>query len=92
MSLAEHPAVRDLGSGVSSVDLADLIGQIAQRTQSRVIGVGHEQYGKGRLQKFETLTPDEIYEELIDEIADIYAYGAFLAIHAMAARNRAGRR
>lgn len=86
MSFSNHPAVTKLGDGVSSVELSDFIGQLAERTRRRVLGVGHDQYG-GEIQKFETMDPEVIYEELLDEIADVYAYSAFLAIHAMALRN-----
>lgn len=86
MSLSSHNAVASLGHGVSSVDLADLIGQIAQRTQQRVLTIGDSQYG-GAVQKFETMSPEKIFDELLDEVADVYAYAAFLAIHAMAVRN-----
>jgi len=75
-----------LGSGVSSVDLADLIRQIAERTSRRVITIGETQYG-GQVQKFESMSPEELYEELLDEVADVYAYTAMLAVHAMAVRN-----
>ena len=86
MSLDSHPAVQNLGRGVSSADLADLIGQISTRTQRRVLTIGESQYG-GIVQKFETMSPEVIFDELLDEVADIYAYAAFLAIHAMAVRN-----
>ena len=86
MSFSNHPAVTKLGGGVSSVELSDFIGQLAERTRRRVLGVGEDQYG-GEIQKFETMNPEVIYEELLDEIADVYAYSAFLAIHAMALRN-----
>ena len=86
MSLDSHPAVQNLGHGVSSVDLADLIGQISERTRRRVLTIGESQYG-GRIQKFETMSPEKIFDELLDEVADVYAYAAFLAIHAMAVRN-----
>lgn len=87
MSLDQHPAVQNLGRGVSSVDLADLIGQVAERTRRRVITIGETQYG-GVLQKFETMNPETVYEELLDEVADAYAYLAFGLIHAMALRNK----
>lgn len=87
MSIPDHVAVSHLGKGVSSVELADLIGQIAERTRRRVITVGESEYG-GKIQKFETMNPEVIYEELLDEIADAYAYLAFAAIHAMALRNK----
>lgn len=88
MSLRHHAAVAQLGEGVSSVELADFIRQVADRTAQRVITVGETQYG-GRIQQFETKSVEEIYDELLDEVADVYAYAAMLAVHAMAVRNRA---
>lgn len=87
MSLDQHPAVRNLGSGVSSIDLADLINQLSERARRRVITIGETQYG-GAVQKFEEMSPEKIFDELLDEVADVYAYSAFLVIHAMAIRNK----
>ena len=90
MSPDKHPAVLGLGSGVSSVDLADFIGQLAERARRRVITIGESQYG-GQIQKFETLSPEKIFDELLDEVADGIAYLAMASIHAMAIRNQSGR-
>ena len=87
MSPDTHPAVANLGSGVSSIDLADFIGQLAERARRRVITIGETQYG-GQIQKFETLSPEKIFDELLDEVADGIAYLAMASIHAMAIRNQ----
>lgn len=79
----DHPAVRYHGSGVSTWDLSTFIARISDRAEERVVGIGHEQYGHlVGPQKFETYTPEEEYEELLDEIADAVAYLAFVAIKA----------
>ena len=90
MSPDKHPAVLGLGSGVSSVDLADFIGQLAERARRRVITIGESQYG-GQIQKFETLSPEKIFDELLDEVADGIAYLAMASIHALALKRESYR-
>jgi len=84
-SLASHPAVRQHGKGVAPEFLADFIMSVARMSAARVQGVGADQYG-GEIQKFELMTPSEIYEALLEEVADIFAYASFLAIKAGAAK------
>lgn len=55
--------------------------QMARMSAARVQGIGAEQYG-GEIQKFETMSRDEIFEALLEEVADIFAYASFLAIKA----------
>ena len=90
MSPDKHPAVLGLGSGVSSVDLADFIGQLAERARRRVITIGESQYG-GKIQKFETQSPEKIFDELLDEVADGIAYLAMASIHALALKRESYR-
>lgn len=80
-SLSSHPAVRQHGKGVAPDHLADFIMSMARMSAARVQGIGAEQYG-GEVQKFETMSPTEIYEALLEEVADIFAYASFLAIKA----------
>lgn len=87
MSPQNHPAVLNLGAGVSSIDLADFIGQLAERARRRVITIGETQYG-GAIQKFETMNPETIFDELLDEVADGIAYLAMASIHALAVRRQ----
>ena len=83
--LTDHPAVRRHGKGVAPEHLADFIMSVARMSASRVQGIGAEQYG-GEIQKFERMSASEIYEALLEEVADIFAYASFLAIKAGAAR------
>lgn len=82
-TLLDHPAVRKHGSGVSSTELGNFILTLADTAATRVLGVGAEQYG-GERQRFETLTQEQQISELIDELADAYAYLAMVAIKALA--------
>jgi len=84
-SLSSHPAVRQHGKGVAPDLLADFIMSMARMSAARVKGIGAEQYG-GEIQKFELMTPAEIYEALLEEVADIFAYASFLAIKAGASQ------
>lgn len=84
-SLSSHPAVRQHGKGVDPSYLADFIMSVARMSAARVQGIGADQYG-GEVQKFELMSPAEIYEALLEEVADIFAYASFLAIKAGAAK------
>lgn len=84
-SLADHPAIRQHGTGVAPEFLADFIMSMARMSAARVQGIGAQQYG-GEIQKFELMNPSEIYQALLEEVADIFAYASFLAIKAGAAK------
>ena len=56
--------------------------RLSDRAQDRIFGIGHEQYGKNKVQRFETFTAEEEYDELLDELADAINYIAFIAIKA----------
>lgn len=79
--LAHHPAVLKHGKGVAPEDLSDFIMSVARMSAARVQGIGAEQYG-GEIQKFETMSQAEVFEALLEEVADIFAYASFLAIKA----------
>lgn len=83
--LSGHPAIRQHGSGVDPSSLADFIMSVARMSAARVEGIGAEQYG-GEIQKFEEMSGEEIFEALLEEVADIFAYASFLAIKAGALR------
>lgn len=83
--LANHAAVLTHGKGVDPSVLADFIMSMARMSAARVQGIGAEQYG-GEIQKFEVMSPQEIYQALLEEVADIFAYASFLAIKAGAAK------
>lgn len=83
--LSRHAAIQRHGSGITSEDLSDFIMSIARMSAARVQGIGQEQYG-GEIQKFETMSSEEIFQGLLEEVADIFAYASFLAIKAGAVR------
>ena len=83
--LASHPAILQHGNGVDPSSLSDFIMSVARMSAARVQGIGAEQYG-GEIQKFETMSSEEIFEALLEEVADIFAYASFLAIKAGALR------
>ena len=86
-ALTEHPAVVNHGSGVYSSDLADFTRALAEAAALRMEGVGDEQYG-GEVQKFETESIGKYVDELLEEIADIFAYVSIIAIKALALRDK----
>lgn len=81
-TLDQHPAVTDHGSGVYSSDLADFVRALGEAAASRIEGIGNEQYsdGEGKPQKFETMSVDHMYNELLDELADVFAYLSMITI------------
>lgn len=82
-SLFDHPAVTQHGHGVDPRDLSAFIMSLAALAAERVQGIGAEQYG-GEIQKFETKSVEELKVDILEEAADIIAYGAMLAIKALA--------
>ena len=85
--LAGHPAVTGHGKGVSSDDVASFTEALASLAQSRVKGTGHEQYGQGKLQRFEEDTSDELVTGLLEEAADAINYIAMAMVKFLAAAN-----
>ena len=89
-SLADHTAVIRHGAGVYSEDLADFTRQLADIAASRIEGVGAEQYATGELQKFETEPLDQYINELVEEVADIFAYASIITLKAIALKRTIG--
>jgi len=83
--LVDADAVHDLGVGVSTDSLINFMDLFYDRVVARVEGPGAEQYLDDNVQKFETMSVDDITDELIDELADTWAYIAFAAIHIISA-------
>lgn len=81
--LGAHPAVRKHGNGMSSDDLASFTECLASFAQSRIKGTGADQYAQDGRQQFEDMTIEELQEYLLEEVADIFAYGAMIAIKAL---------
>jgi hypothetical protein len=80
-SLIDHPAVTSHGSGVDPKDLAAFILSLAALAAERVQGTGARQYG-GDIQQFELKSESDLRLDIMEEAADIVAYGAMLAIKA----------
>lgn len=82
--LMEHAAVVKHGQGVSSDELASFTECLASLAQSRIKGVGHEQYDVAGEQEFESRSPAETAEYVLEELADGMAYMAMSAIKVLA--------
>jgi len=84
-SLADHTAVIRHGAGVYSEDLADFVRQLADVAATRILTVGDEQYNDPiEPQKFETATIEKYLDELVEEVADMFAYASIIVLKAIA--------
>lgn len=66
--------------GMSSDSTANYIGSLITRCQSRIKGVGNDQYFNGEFQKFEVMSDDDLIIGLMEEIEDAVNYLGFLHI------------
>lgn len=82
-----HPAVLQCGKGVDSTELADFHSLCAESAMTRIMGVGHEEYAQGRLQKFETMDADELAMGVVEEILDAQNYLSMALIHSLSTMN-----
>jgi hypothetical protein len=78
--LLNHPAVLNHGQGINSVLLGDFIMGLARLSASRVVNEGDAEYNQGDRQSFEDKTSDELRQEILEELADVVSYTAFLAM------------
>ena len=78
--LLNHPAVLNHGQGINSVLLGDFIMGLARLSASRVVNEGDREYNLGDRQSFEDKTSDEIKQEIVEELADVVSYCAFLCM------------
>ena len=83
--LLNHPAVVKHGQGMTSADLASFVEALGSMAQSRIKGIGHEQYAQATRQQFEDMTPAQVGEYLLEEVADGFNYLSMIAIKALAA-------
>lgn len=89
--LVDHTAVIDHGKGVYSEDLADFTRQLAEVAAQRIATVGDEQYNDAiELQKFEVSSIDQYVNELVEEVADIFAYASIITLKAIALKRTIG--
>ncbi len=79
--IVDSDAVQDLGSGVTTDALINFMDLFYDRVVLRVEGPGASQYLEDDVQKFETMSIDQITDEMLDELADSWAYIAFAAVH-----------
>ena len=78
--LLSHPAVKQHGTGINSALLGDYIMGLARLSASRVVHEGDVEYNQGERQAFEDKTTDQLRREILEELADVVSYAAFLAI------------
>jgi len=78
--LLNHPAVLNHGKGINSVLLGDFIMGLARLSASRVVHEGDREYNLGGRQAFEDKSDDEIKQEIVEELADVVSYCAFLCM------------
>lgn len=65
---------------MTSQELAEAVEDVVARAQSRVTGIGAEQYSQGTTQKFETMTLEGLVDYAIEETLDLVNYGVMLTI------------
>jgi hypothetical protein len=66
--------------GMTSEQLAEMVGEFMAFCQSRVRGVGNEQYDEGTHQKFEAMALDELIEYTVEELSDIVNYSTMVYV------------
>lgn len=87
-ALTDHEAVANYGNGVGSVALGNFIECFADYAKGRVLSTGALQYeGENGVQRFESLTSEQLYDELLDELADTMAYIAMVGIRVLKQRS-----
>ena len=59
---------------MKSAELATEVEKIVKEAQSRITGVGANQYAMGDLQKFETMSLDDLLEYMVEELLDQINY------------------
>lgn len=82
--LLNHPAVVKHGKGMSSDELASFTEVLTSLAQSRTRGTGHDQYAQDGGQQFEGMSPAEVAEYMMEELADVVNYASMSAIKVLA--------
>ena len=65
---------------MTSEQLAQAIADTIKNLESRIIGIGADQYDLGDMQKIEMKTLPEVAQDALEEIDDLLVYLAFLRI------------
>ncbi len=66
--------------GIPSDLFAAYVDRFTWAACSRVLGVGHDQYGQGGVQRFEGMPLGELFDWALEELQDVAAYAAMLAV------------
>jgi acid stress-induced BolA-like protein IbaG/YrbA len=73
---------------MSSDELASFTEVLTSLAQARTRGTGHDQYAQADGQQFEGMTPVEVAEYMLEELADVVNYAAMSAIKILAMARR----
>lgn len=73
-------APRVPGFGLNVDQLYDYQREFTEYAAGRLLGVGKEQYDRGSVQKFETMSVNELIDGLREELADVVNYATMLDI------------
>lgn len=65
---------------MTSEELAAEVKDAIERTTSRVVGEGHDQYSFGDKQLFESLPPEELLAWALEELDDLIVYAVMTGI------------
>jgi NTP pyrophosphatase (non-canonical NTP hydrolase) len=88
--LTDHVAVTNHGKGIGSANLANFVSCFSDHAAARILSTGALQYELGDTgeQHMETMTPQELCDELADELLDVCNYAAFIAIKVLALQKK----
>jgi hypothetical protein len=73
---------------MTSEELSAAIAHTISNVQSRIVGIGKEQYDLGAVQKIELVPIDTVLDMAIEELDDLLAYIAIARIRTSRLRSR----
>jgi hypothetical protein len=87
VSIHDHPAVRTLATGEhpDSATLADFVRDLGALAASRVESLGSVAYLDSGRQRALGKSVDELVADVLEELADVVSYSAFIALRMIAA-------
>lgn len=65
---------------MTSEELANAVTETIRSVESRIIGIGQEQYSQGDIQKIEVKPLKGVLDDLIEELDDALVYTAVLRL------------
>jgi len=65
---------------VNSKQLAKEVRAVVKECEKRILGIGHEQYGRTDPQKFETIQLSDLLAMALEELQDVVVYATMLTI------------